>query len=285
MLNKMFLPIAALACVSLSAGTGKGVKSKLIDYKTVGGSSLKMKIYYPPGWQPGNKKLPAIVFFFGGGWRSGTIDHFARQAEYLANRGMIAICPQYRTGKSHKVTPDKCVEDAKSAMRYVYANADKLGVDKARIAAGGGSAGGQLAAATAFCPGFDAPNEDLKITCKPVALVLFNPAVDISPSGCGYELVKAYWRNFSPTHNIGPNKLPVLFMIGDRDRLIPLATAKEFKRKIEKNGGSCELIIYPGAGHGFFNYMKKGIKSKYFPKTINDMDKFLVKQGFITAQK
>ncbi len=285
MLKTIIISMVVTTCINASAAAANKPVTKLIDYKIVDNSKLKMRIYYPPNWKPGSRKLPAVVFFFGGGWIKGTIHHFSRQAKYLAQRGLIAICPQYRTMKSHKVTPDKCLKDAKSAMRYVYNNADRLGIDKTRIAAGGSSAGGHLAAATAFCTGFNAPDDDLKINCRPVALILFNPVIDNSKTGYGYKRVKKFWKAFSPLHNIGKNNMPVLFMIGDKDTLIPLATAKAFKEKIDANGGHCKLIVYPGAGHGFFNYTKKGEKSKYYSKTINDMNKFLVDLGFIVKQK
>jgi acetyl esterase/lipase len=285
MLKTIIFSMAVTACISASTADSNKPVTKLINYKIVDNSKLKMRIYYPPNWKSGGQKLPAVVFFFGGGWVGGSIGHLSRQAKHLAQRGMIAICPQYRTRKSHKVTPDKCLEDAKSAMRYVYSNADKLGIDKTRIAAGGGSAGGHLAAATAFCKGFNAPDDDLKINCQPVALVLFNPVIDNSEKGYGYSRVDKFWKDFSPLHNIGKNTMPVLFMIGDKDTLIPLATAKAFKEKIDSNGGRCELIIYPKSGHGFFNYSKKGKKNKYYSKTINDMDKFMVDLGFIAKQK
>ena len=273
--------IVTAACISALAAKSNKPVIRSIKYKKVGKSNLKMKIYYPPNWKTGEKKLPAIVFFFGGGWKSGSWGQFSRQAKYLSKRGMIAICPQYRTAKSHETTPDKCLEDAKSAMRYVYKNADKLGIDKTKIAAGGASAGGHLAAATAFCKGFNATGDDLKINSKPMALVLFNPVIDNSEKGYGYSRVKQYWKEYSPMHNINKNNLPVLFLIGDKDSLIPTSTAKKFKELIDKNGGSCKLIIYPGAGHGFFNYVKKGKKSKYYPKTIEDMDKFMIDLKFI----
>lgn len=271
-------------CISVLAVESNRPVSRLINYKTLNKSKLKMKIYYPPNWKTGGRKLPAVVFFFGGGWKKGSLSHFDKQSTHLAQRGMIAICPQYRTAESHKVTPDKCLEDAKGAMRYVYNNADKLGIDKTRIAAGGGSAGGHLAAATVFCKGFNAADDNLKINSKPMALILFNPVIDNSEKGFGYSQVKKFWKEFSPMHNIDKNHLPILFLIGDKDKLIPISTAKTFKKIIEKNGGSCELIIYSGAGHGFFNYSKKGKKSKYFQKTIEDMDRFMVNLKFINPR-
>src|SRR5262249_55498712 len=122
-------------------------------------------------------KRPAIVFFFGGGWTNGSPNQFLPQAEYLAGRGMVAARADYRVKSRHNVTPDKCVEDAKSAVRWLRQNAAKLGIDPDRIAASGGSAGGHLAAAAFTTKGLEAKGEDLKVSSRPNLLILYNPAL------------------------------------------------------------------------------------------------------------
>ena len=136
-------------------------------------------VHYPPGWKDSDKR-PAIVFFFGGGWTSGKLEQFEPQASHLARRGMVAARADYRVKSRHGVTPKECVEDAKSAVRWMRANAAKLGVDPDRIVAAGGSAGGHIAACTAFSPGLDAEGEDANVSSKPNALVLFNPVLRFS---------------------------------------------------------------------------------------------------------
>jgi acetyl esterase len=244
-------------------------------YKKFGEVELPMKITYPPGWKPGGKKLPAIVLFFGGGWHAGEITQFRVTAPLLAERGMIVVMPDYRTIQKHGVTPVQCLADAKSAMRYVYKNAGALGNDASRVAAGGISAGGHLAAATAFSKGFDDPDDDLQVRCKPSALVLIVPVIDNGPGGFAHGQIKDYWKAFSPMHNIGPNPPPTLFMVGDLDKYIPVATAHRFKAEMEKHGGRCDLKIYEKADHAF-NFSPTGSKA-----TQQDMDDFLVSLGYL----
>jgi len=149
-------------------------------YKTVGDVKLDLTIQFPEGWKAEDKR-PAIVFFFGGGWSAGSPTQFENQAKYLASRGMVAMAADYRVKTRHGVKANVCVADAKSAMRWVRANAAKLGIDPQRLAAGGGSAGGHLAAAVALLPGLDDPTDDKSVSCVPNALVLFNPALVLAP--------------------------------------------------------------------------------------------------------
>ena len=209
-------------------------------YREVGDAKLKMKLWYPKGWTPGDKKLPATVFIFGGGWYLGGTSQFNVLGPYLANRDMIVLAPEYRTHRDG-VQPNICLEDAKSAMRYVYKHADELGIDSIRIAAGGISAGGHLAAATAFCEGFNAPGDDLDLEVKPSALVLFVPVIDNGPGGFRHVHVKDYWEGFSPLHNISKNPPPTIFITGDQDEYSPIETVHRYKAAMDKFGGRCEL--------------------------------------------
>ncbi len=257
--------------------TGEPVTTQF-TYRKAGDAQLQMKVWYPSDWKEGQEKLPAVVFFFGGGWYTGAISQFNGLAPYLVNRGMIILTPEYRTHRDG-VTPDVCLEDAKSAMRYVYTHADELGIDTSKVAAGGRSAGGHLAAAAAFSKGFNAEGDDLSIPCKPTALVLFNPVIDNGPGGFRHEHVKDYWQDFSPLHTISTNPPPTIFITGDKDQYTPIETAEKYKAAIEKYDGRCELIIHKGGVHG------SPFGAEYYGRTLEEMDRFLVSLGYLTEKK
>ena len=120
-----------------------------IAYKTVGRSQLKLHIFYPDNHSLA-KASPAIVFFFGGGWNGGSTEQFEPQAKYFAERGMVCFLADYRVKSRQETTPFESLKDAKSAMRFIRKNASDFHVDPDKIVASGGSAGGHLAAATAF---------------------------------------------------------------------------------------------------------------------------------------
>src|SRR4051812_48459801 len=69
--------------------------SKSFTYKTTKQGDLSLNAFFPSDWKAG-KKHPAIVFFFGGGWTGGKTTQFEPQAKYLAGRGMVVFCADYR---------------------------------------------------------------------------------------------------------------------------------------------------------------------------------------------
>jgi len=243
-----------------------------LTYKIIDGDTLNLILRYPPEFKK-SKKYPAIVFYFGGGWNGGTIKQFQPQAEYFASRGMITICADYRVRSRHKTTPYESVKDAKSSIRFLRQHAKKLNINPKKIAASGGSAGGHLAAACGTLPGLDEPGEDLQISSKANALVLFNPVFDNGPDGFEHERMGERWQEISPAHNIKKGAPPTIVFLGREDHLIPASIAENYKTKMEAVGNRCDLFLYEGQGHGFFNnYKNEGV---YFQKTVHETDLFL----------
>ena len=261
--------------------TDPNVAERQETYKQVGDVTLKIDIFEPKQKDPA-KKYPAVVFFFGGGWTGGSPSQFYPHCEYLAGRGMIAMAADYRVKSRHGTTPAECVKDGKSAVRWIRANAARLGIDPGRIAAGGGSAGGHVAAAVATAPGFEEAGEDTAVSCRPNALVLFNPVFDNGPQGYGHDRVKEFFPAISPLHNLKPGTPPTIVFLGTEDKLIPVATAKDYQARMEKNGDRCELRLYEGQPHGFFNYREA--TKPYFYRTVFEADKFLASLGWIEGE-
>lgn len=260
-------------------------------YKEVNGVALRLYIF-EPNRKSTDDVRPAIVFFFGGGWRSGTPSQFHQQCLHLAKRGMVAMTADYRVSSRHDVKVTHCIADAKSAVRWVRAHASMLGIAPNRIVAAGGSAGGHLAAATALLPGFDEPGEDTSISCRPNALVLFNPALVLAPvdgkEGFPPERLANLAERFgappqdvSPYHHIHKwdHLPPTLILHGIADTTVPYRTVELFADAMRKAGGTCELIRYEGQPHGFFNYGRGN--NTYYGETLQAMDRFLTQLGYL----
>lgn len=250
-------------------------------YKTMGEVRLHIYLFTPEGHKATDRR-PAIVFFSGGGWLRQSPTQFAPHCCYLASRGMVAMAAEYRVKNPHGTTPRECVQDGKSAIRWVRANAARLGIDPNRLAAGGGSAGGHVAAAAGTLDGLNEPGEDTSISSRPNALVLFNPVFDNGPDGFGYDRVKDYYREISPLDNIKPGAPPTIAFFGTADALVPVATARKYKAKMEAAGSRCDLCLYEGQPHAFFNYKNNG--GKYYRQTLREADKFLASLGYLTGE-
>ncbi len=288
-------PVAiTLALAVASSAVAAPYKPKLPDikpvqkvYKTVGDVKLALHVFNPPDLKDGQKR-PAIIFFFGGGWRSGTPRQFYPHCQYLASRGMVAMAAEYRVKSRHGVDPDKCVTDAKSAMRWARQHAKQLNIDPNRLASGGGSAGGHLGAAVGVIKGFDEKGEDTDISASPNAMVLFDPALDISERGFpgrGESIIARFAGNhqkLSPQEHVRKDLPPTIIFHGKGDKTVPYAQATRFAESMKKAGNRCEVVGEDGAGHGYFNYGRGDGLS--FVRTVRAMDKFLASLGFLKGE-
>ncbi|HJU44019.1 MAG TPA: family 43 glycosylhydrolase, partial [Vicinamibacterales bacterium] len=258
-------------------------------YKSIGGVDLRLHIFNPTN-HAATAAAPAIVFFFGGGWTAGTVNQFVPQAKHFASRGMVAIVADYRVFNRHKTTPFEAIADGKSAIRWVRARAKELGIDPNRIAAAGGSSGGHVALSAAVIGQFDEAAEDTRVSSRPNALVLFNPAVDTTPEseaarsgGRGSEAFKNRFgeRRYegSPRHHLRAGLVPTLILHGTADATIPYADVERFCALARKNGDRCELVGYEGAAHGFFNPQRDD--GKGYRETLAEADRFLGTLGYV----
>lgn len=253
--------------------------TKSFIYKKTKQADLELVVHYPPGWKDADIR-PAIVFFFGGGWTGGKITQFEPQASHLARRGMVAARADYRVKSRHGVTPKECVEDAKSAVRWMRQNAAKLGVDPNRIVAAGGSAGGHIAACTAFTPGLESEGGDTTVSSKPNALVLFNPVLRFSGIPPLMTMIgndEALGKAISPTLYLTKDSPPTLIFFGSADRLAGMGD--EFMKKSKDLGHRAELFTAEGQPHGFFN------RSPWLEKTTQRMDEFLAALGYLKTRQ
>lgn len=247
-----------------------------VVYKQIDSIALSMFIYSPENIDT-SKKHPAIVFFFGGGWNEGSVKQFEPHAKYFAQRGLVCFLVDYRVKKKHQTTPFESLKDAKSAIRFIRENAKNYHIDSEKIVASGGSAGGQLAAATALIDGYNETSDNTFISCKPNALILFNPAIDNGPGGVGFDRVKDDYKNFSPIHNIKKGTPPTIIFLGTKDALIPVETVKKYQKLMNKAGSNCEVHLYEGKTHGFFNYNK----FDNYKNTLLKADAFLKSLGYL----
>jgi len=244
-------------------------------YKFSPNGELQIHVSFPFDWTPRDRR-PGAVLFFGGGWQTGTVAQFSRHAAYLASRGMVAACADYRVKERHDATPADGVEDARSAVRWMRRRAAGLGIDPDRIVGGGGSAGAHLAACAALTEGLDAPGDDRSVSGRPDVLVLFNPAMRIDRRRAErFGLSDDLAERISPVRNVGPNAPPSVQFFGGDDAM--LADGREFADACRAAGVRADFHVAPEQGHGFFN------RNPWFKRTLRIADEFLTSLGYLTG--
>jgi acetyl esterase len=258
----LLVPLTVLANSDADDATGleakrlpSGLARVVKTYKDTAQGPLVLHLYRTQGAV--NPSAPAVVFFSGGGWTKNNLTQFSLHARDLATRGLVAIVCDYRVASRHGTDPWAAVRDARSALRWVRAHAAELGLDPNRIAAGGGSAGAHLALGCALFTGQDEASDDLSLSPRPDALLLFGPVIDTSEVGYGHARLGERWAELHPHAHVASAALPLpplLLQVGTADPVVPMSSVEALAALWRERGGRFDLVPYEGQAHGFFNY-------------------------------
>ena len=155
----------------------------------------------------------------------------------------------------------------------------------------GGSSGGHLAISTGILSGFDDVLDDVSISAVPNAYVLFNPPLVLSTTEevgfSEHALNQLKTRSgvasitISPYHHIKKGLGPSIIFHGEQDLKWFVLFSQHFAKMMRQNDNQCELVIYKGEPHDFFNYGRNN--NGPFIDTVKRMDDFLVKLGYLPA--
>jgi acetyl esterase/lipase len=283
-MKNLFLFI--LLSLLLQAATGQ-TNDQVIHrqeiYKTIDTFKLKVDIFYTKQtFEKSNNT--AIVFFHGGGWAYGTPSEFFSTCERYAKMGIVTFSVDYRLSidngiiPSKKISPIECLMDAKSAMRWVRKNAEKLHIDKNKIVASGQSAGGHLALSTAMIDTYNEKTDNLDISCKPNAVILFSACVNTVEGWCDMLLADRRTKiwSISPFHNVKKGMPPMIEFHGTDDEQVPKWTLQFFTDQMAKQGNYFEQHMFEGRKHYLGGSYQK--YSRYYDDDIlKTADEFLRK--------
>jgi acetyl esterase/lipase len=242
---------------------------------------MRLDLYLP---KDRAKPAPAVVYIHGGGWSGGSKADLRRQAAALAARGIAGACIEYSLVPA--ATWPEPLYEAKAAVRWMRAEASRYGFDTERIAAVGGSAGGQLAAllgTTADDPRFEGKLGNPKQSTRVKAVVAFNPVLDmpalarnesssklvIRYLGATYVEKPEVWADASPVYHVSSGAADFLFLHGDADATVPMVQSEAMAEQLRKSGIHAEIFTAPGAKHAFFN------RPPWFELTLARMEEFL----------
>jgi len=234
------------------------------DVLTEGAQAIPLRVYRPPGVSD-SRRLPVLVYFHGGGWVIGDLEtHDVLCRQLTAEAGVSVIAVDYRLAPEHKFPA--AADDAWAATRWIAAHAAELGVDADRLAVGGDSAGGNLAAVVALLAReAGGPRIALQILLYPVT-DLVSESQSYADLADGYMLTRDSMRWFRAQYlakeqdaadwRVSPLRAPSL--AGLPPALVvtagydPLRDEGEaYARRLREAGVSVDAVSFGGMIHGF----------------------------------
>lgn len=253
---------ADLESIRAGGGAPEPVASVVDDHIPGPGGDLPIRVYRPDD----ASGLPVLAYFFGGGWTLGTIDTSDGVCRALTNAaGCVTVSVGYRLAPEHKFPA--AIHDCYALTTWLAANASALGVDADRIAVGGDSAGGNLAAGVTLLARDNGgprvahqllvyPNTDYRSDTPSLREntdeFLFNTTS-----------VDWYWRHYLNTPSDGDDPLASPLRAADLTGLPPATMitaeydplrdqAEQYADRLRAEGVPVRLRRYPGMVHGFF---------------------------------
>jgi acetyl esterase len=225
------------------------------------GGEIPIRVYAPSGAGP----FPILVYFHGGGWVLGTLDTHDALCRALTNAAeCVVMSVEYRLAPEHKFPA--AAEDAYAATRWAASNGDALGADGSRLAVGGDSAGGNLAAAvTLMARDRGGPPLTHQLLIYPVTDRSFETR-SYRDNADGYMLSRGdmiwFWDHYLSDEADADNPYASPLRAEDL-RNLPSATVitaeydplrdegEAYAARLREAGVSVESTCYPGMIHGF----------------------------------
>ncbi len=230
-----------------------------VVFGTGGGRDLKCNVYHPP--QEGTMR-PAVLLIHGGGWMTGDRAQLHGYGILLGRIGYVCVATEYRLAGESKWPAQ--IHDVKAALRWMRANADKLGIDPDKISVEGNSAGAHLAmmiAGTANEPQFEGLGGNPGVpTGVAACIAIYGPSIlydradprtpELLSFLFGRDAGEDVARKASPI-DWAANFPPTLIVSGNKDELVAVDTNIAMYHRLIDNGVSAELHIYADAPHAF----------------------------------
>ncbi|MFW5681399.1 MAG: alpha/beta hydrolase fold domain-containing protein [Phycisphaeraceae bacterium] len=246
---------------------------RTVMYREIDGAQLPMHIFEPKGAASADRSgdRGAVVLIHGGGWKAGEPTLLFPHARYFAERGMVAVVPAYRlTGDVNAKEIGEAVRDVRAAVAWVREHGEALSIDPGKIAVVGDSAGGHLAASTAF-------PADVAEDHRPAAVVLLGSIVDTAAGR--FRIADDASHTLSPLHRAGPGFPPTLVLHGSDDPVVDPATARRFADAMRDAGNPVRLIEMEGTKHAFA--LPGYGTPKQIRATFEHVDRFFAEHGLV----
>lgn len=277
-MRRSLLGIAALALVL--GGSAPAVRAQVevevrrdVQYGVAGAKGLLLDAYVPPDRSDGSLR-PAVVMIHGGGFRAGDKGSWEPEARKVAEKGWVAFSVDYRLDEPTAFPAE--ADDVQAAVRYVRDNAAEYGIDPARIAAVGESAGGTLAALLATL-GTGSLDEGARVR----AAVAWSAPLDLTRLarergdawgapliGCALAACPDRYAAASPITHVDPTDAPT-FLITSEEEIVPATQSFDMAIRLEDEGVTVRLTRLKGSRHAL------DYRDEMWGSTLNFLDTHL----------
>lgn len=282
----LLFALIALGLLAQSQLSAEVTVQEDVTYGKAGDVELKLDIAVPEGEGP----FPAIVFIHGGGWYAGNRQAYKAAISEAAKRGYVAATITYRLMKFDEAKKETTtaepifpaqIHDAKAAIRWLRANAEKYHVDPERIGVTGASAGGHLSLLVGLTDKDSKlegesghPDQSSRVQAVvnvfgPTEMASCHDASSVAwifrlfMGGTPEETAETY-KAASPVTYATKDDPPVLTLQGDKDTLVPVAQATLLDEKMKAAGAKHTLKVFEGQGHGFAGkYNEEAMKAMW----------------------
>ena len=255
----IFLVFVFVACQKTESGRSSDLPaSSSIDIPYGAAVAQKMDIYLPAGRTTASTKF--MVLIHGGGWTSGDKTDFnsyiTRMQASLPDYAFFNINYQLFNGTANKFPAQE--KDVKAAIDFILSKSDEYAISK-KIVLLGASAGAHLALLQAYKYVSQVRAKAVVSFFGPTDLVEFYnnpPSPAVQPSlvallGYSPSQNLSIYQQSSPAFFVSNQSIPTILLHGNLDPLVPVSQSILLKNKLDANGVTNKLVIYPNEGHGW----------------------------------
>ncbi len=299
LLKRLFIITVFVALTSCNDNTEQGIDPIAAmfsnttiaaekEYRNIDGISLTLDVYVPskrlgePPWvkqTEGNK--PTLLYFHGGGWRGGEKESRALEILPYVDKGWIVVTANYRLLKQTSLP--EIIGDCKTALNWVYNNANNFKIDTTKIIVSGNSAGGHLALMTALS------KEDSIYKCdypikkrnKVAGVINWYGISDVSLFVKKWKdkqmlfedqtQLDMVYKKTSPLNFIDDKTMPILTVHGEIDSVVPFIHSKMLHEKLIEKGIKNRLVELKNRKHGNFNAKEMTYSYKIIWKFLEEI--------------
>ena len=265
-LQEMTPQEARAAYREMRALQGEPEDVAVVVERTVPGPAgdIPVRVYRPEG----AGAFPALVHYHGGGWIIGDLDTHDPLCRHFANAaGCVVVVPDYRLAPEHKY--QAAADDCYAATKWVAEQGAEIGVDRSRIAVGGDSSGGNLAAVVALMArDRGGPTLAAQVLIYPVTDHRFDTA-SYRDNGKGYfletDLMQLFWDSYLSGDDDGAQPYASPLRAPDVSGVAPahIITAEfdvlrdegeAYGKRLQEAGVATQIQRYDGMMHGFVQF-------------------------------